>query len=252
MKENKDIPLMEPTFFEDNDPNNPKYINKKEVLKKIEEELKKENKKGRIKVLLGALLGGALAILVGSSISYLGSSILDVEASSFNDFIVYLATISGGLGSFFGTVSLCVAKNEKKLKPLENKKIKLEEEIKEDELKEKVKCLSKENKKVLQKVIENPEVKDVLTDMFGEYENVEDSFVKDMVKVIYSDDENVVIEKVRDLPEKSIFENKIDFNKKRPVPERSIFENKIDLDEPVSSSKEKSLWKRYNIKRKND
>lgn len=41
MKENKDIPLMEPTFFEDNDPNSPKYINKKEVLKKNRGRIKK-------------------------------------------------------------------------------------------------------------------------------------------------------------------------------------------------------------------
>lgn len=197
MKENKDMLLMEPTFFEDNDPNNPKYINKKEVLKKIEEKLKKENKKGRIKVLLGALLGGALAILLGSSISYLGSLILDVEASSFNEFIVLFISFSGALGSFLGITYLCAAKSEKKLKLLENKKSELEEEIKEYELKEKVKSLSKENKKVLQKAIENTEVKDVLADLFKEYENVEDSFVKDMVKVIYSDEEKIA-EKEKD------------------------------------------------------
>lgn len=234
MKENKDMPLMEPTFFEDNDPNNPKYINKKEVLKKIEEQLKEEKKKLRIGGLLGCILGGALSILAGFLISNLGILILDVEASSFNDFVVNLVSIFGALGSFFGTTYLCTAKSERKIESLNNKKGELEEEIKEDELKEKVKCLSKENKKVLQKVIENPEVKDVLTDMFGEYENLEDSFVKDMIKVIYSDDENVVVEKVQDLSEGSVFENKIDFN------------------ESISSSKEKPLWKRYNIKRKND
>lgn len=122
---------------------------------------------------------------------------MDVEASSFNEFIVLFISFSGALGSFLGTTYLCVAKSEKKSKVLENRKSKLEEEIKEDKLKEKVKRLSKENKKVLQKVIENNEVQDALADLFKEYENVGDSFVKDMVKVIYSDEEKIA-EKEKD------------------------------------------------------
>lgn len=190
MKKNKEIQLMESTFFEGSDSKNSKYISKKEKLNNVEEELKKEIKKERLKLLFGSFLGGIFAIILCILSSYLGSLILDVKASFINKFIVGFLSYSSALGSFFGTVFLS-AKESKRYKYLENKKRELEEEIKEDELKEKVKSLSKDNRKVLQKVIKNPEVKDVLVDLFKEYENIEDSFIKNVEKAIYFDADDI-------------------------------------------------------------
>ena len=60
-----------------------------------------------------------------------------------------------------------------------------------------------------------------------------------------------IIEKmigIEELPERSIFENKIDLDE-IPVPERSIFEQKIELNTPRVNSKGDAFWKKFKRKK---
>lgn len=161
-----------------------KYIDNKEELIHIEYELEKisKNIKRNLKVFDGIIL----LILVSI---FLSKFLITFDSSFMYNLSDFSSGLLLGLGAYIYKPDLCTQKYKRKINYLNERKIQLETEIEEDELKEKVKSLSYENKKVLQNVMENPEVQDVLTNLLDKYESMSDNCNENILEVIYSDAE---------------------------------------------------------------
>ncbi len=161
--EDKNIPLMEPTFFASDDPNNPKYVSLEEKkknleLKKIQKRKMEEN--STIKILLTFLPSFVvgLSILISFIIKY------DFTLNG----IMLITALSGGvmLTPPITVLSKCTKKSKQMIKEINDLEKEIEEEIKikkqekKSSIKEKVKSLSEETKKVLNDVSKDEELKE--------------------------------------------------------------------------------------------
>lgn len=170
----KNIPLMKPTFFEEDDPNNPKYVDKKKEIEEWLEMLdfrKKDYKDRKRFDIFWAVIFFIVACIA------ISTGAIPVSIPAFIMVIYHIKSYNYDKNAGLEHIAR-----------IENKILQLQQSIEEEKIKAKVKSLSKDDKKILGKVIKDPTLNDVIKKALEHYENA--IFISDIESILYSDNDD--------------------------------------------------------------
>ncbi len=163
--QDKNIPLMEPTNFEENDPRNPKYVSleeKKETLKEKNNHLDYEDR--------NIVRSSALSLTFSAIIAFTSLFIFTSKYNMLSDIeLLSFILVEAGIVCIPTILALVIRiqktkKLAKEIKRLENEieeETRLKKEKEKSKVKEELKSLSKETKNLLSDLSENKELSDV-------------------------------------------------------------------------------------------
>lgn len=164
--EDKNIPLMEPTIFDENDPNNPKYVSLEE--KKENLELKKLQKQTTYSVYRSRAM---FALIPSMTVGlFFFAWVITNYGSALSDINLILSAIPFTVVMSAPTLiisSIGYKKSKKMDKVINDLEKEIEEDIKiknqkeKNKIKEKVKSLPEETKKILNDISKDKELNDV-------------------------------------------------------------------------------------------